>query len=524
MRKVRLTDSELDIFKRAANVYAGGVNWFTKYYFNRELVPWQFYFHHAKQLDITVIGGVGSGKTTGAGLSAAVWAASTPRFAFMNLAPTAWQSRIMYEIILREAADNPFEKFIVKATSKPYPVIVLKNPIIGESKLYFMSAADDARRIQGIEVDTVNIDEAGQILNPFQLMGMVSSRMRGNVPIGRGRVRPRLKRLSMTTASYLEAPPWLWARMDAGLTDPKNFLSMSVKSASAGTLSEEDIELYKRRIPPDQQAALMDAEKPLGAGEHFNLQTVSQCEDMELNRNIQYHLLEKDVPSKGWRYEEAPGVGCVHYEKPQENGRQYLLIGDPGQGNPPKRNAAVVIVLDITGFPNNPCEVVYFDWVFGHGSYEPFKASYSFAWKKYRPINALVDNTGTQALWDEQIFLNMGIWVDGVNFSGLKNAMLTSLIQLIQRQKIRFPYIQGFRSQLIGYSIAKDNKIAQDIVAALMMGAFYLRRQLWQEIEEKIEADAIAIPYSSARYVRGTGKIVYTPRMHKTQYFYTSVL
>jgi len=164
--------------------------------------------------------------------------------------------------------------------------------------------------------------------------------------------------------------------------------------------------------------------------------------------------------------------------------------------------------------------MVYFDWVMGHGSYEPFKASYAFAWDKYHPIAALVDSTGTQSLWDEQIFLNMGIWVEGMNFSGQKHAMLTSLIQLIQRQKIRFPYIQGVRSQLISYSISQDGKLAQDIVATLMMAAFYLRRHLWQEVEEKIASDVIMVPYKSARYTRGSHTIYSRRQRRGLQHVY----
>ena len=443
-----------------------------------------------------------SGKTTGMGLSYAAMAAMTPRFAFMNLAPTAWQAKLMADIIIREAGGNPFEQFIKRYATRPYPIIELESDYIGRSTLYFMSAADDARRIQGIEVDAINIDEAGQILNPFQLMGMVASRMRGTVPLGvEGKRRERVKRLSMVTASYLEAPEWLWDRMDRHHTDPENFLSLSIPSRLAGTLSDEDLELYMRRIPQDQHDALLEANKPLGAGMHFTLETVEPCEDLLLNRYMQYHLMEKETPTPGWRYEEMPGVGCVKFEKAARITSQILDGGRPGQGNPPHRNSPVVMVLDISGFPDDAAELVYFDWVFGRGSYEPFKISYKHAWDKYRPERAFVDSTGPQSLWDEQILLNMGIWAEGMSFSTLKNAYLTALVQMVERQKYKFPYIQGLRSQLIKYDIVHDIKLAQDIVATLMMISFALRGELWTDYEEKHEPED-KVEFKSARDLR----------------------
>jgi hypothetical protein len=41
-------------------------------------------------------------------------------------------------------------------------------------------------------------------------------------------------------------------------------------------------------------------------------------------------------------------------------GRNYLLIGDPGSDNPPRRNAGVIWVLDITDFPKKRASLVYF--------------------------------------------------------------------------------------------------------------------------------------------------------------------
>jgi hypothetical protein len=501
----QLTPGDREIFKKAANPSDGvGVNWFTSYYFGgRELRPWQWTLHHCKQSQISVIGGTGSGKTVGAGLSYATWAATTPRFSFMNLAPTGWQSKLMYEAIIREASDRPFERFIYKAIERPYPVIILKNDYIGESTMSFMSADQSAERIQGWEGDAMNLDEAGVLVDAMWLMIMMVTRLRGNVPIPSGGFRDRLKRMSVITANYDFAPPWLWERMDRGLTDPDNFLSMQVKSSA--NLSVDDIEAYKLIIPEDQWAQMLEGKKPEGAGEHFTADSVKACEDWEMNRWAQYHLLEKAIPTPGWQVEETMGAGCVHWERPPERDRVYMLVGDPGQGNPPHRNAGVIMVWDVTDFPKNPATLVCFKWIYGNGSYDPFKLFYKYCYDTYRPVQALVDSTGTQKLWDEQIFLNMGLWVEGMDFSGNKMGMLVAAQQMVQRQLFRWPFIQGLRTQLARYNILEDTptkKLPQDIVSVIFMTAFYLRNYLWEDVVKENTPEEPVI-YQSAREARG---------------------
>jgi len=500
----KLTSGDKTLFKKASNPNDGvGANWFLSYYFGgREFRPWQWAFHHAQQRQITVVGGTGSGKTVGVGLSIATWAATTPMFSVMNLAPTGWQSKLMYEAILREAFNKPFEKFIYKAIERPYPVIVLKNDYIGESQIHFMSAADSAERIQGWEGDWMSLDEGGVILDATWLMTMMVTRTRGNVPLPQGGFRERLRRMSVITANYDFAPPWLWERMDRMTSDKKNFLSMQVKSSD--NLSDEDIENYKLIIPEDQWGQMLEGDKPEGVGTHFSTDSVSACEDWEMNRWAQYHLLEKSVPTPGWVVEEISSSGCIHWERPPENGQHYLLVGDPGQGNPPHRNAGVVMVWDISDFPKNPARLVFFKWVFGNGSYDPFKVAYKYAWDVFRPVEAVIDNTGTQKLWDEQILLDMGIWATGLDFSGQKKGMLVAAIQQVQRGLYRWPFIQGLRSQLVSYDIALDTatgKLSQDIVSVILMTSWHLRGYLWEDYTDENASENPA-ELSSARDAR----------------------
>lgn len=509
-----MTPGDYELFKLAGNPYNGvGANYFLSYYWTgREFRKWQWYFHHAAQRQITVIGGTGSGKTVGAGLSYAAWAATTPGYSYMNLAPTGWQSKLQYDAILRESLNRPFERFITRYIERPYPMIVLESDYIGESILSFMSAADSAERIQGWEGDSMNLDEGGVLMDGTWLMIMMVTRMRGNVPLPFGGFRKRQRRMSVITANYEFAPPWLWERMDKMYRNPKRFLSMQVKSSD--NLEEDELDDMREVIPETQWEVMLEGKKPEGSGVHFSADTVKVCEDWQINNIVQYHLLEKNPPTPGYRVDELPTIGCVHWEMPPDHNRIYMLVGDPGQGNPPHRNAGVIIVWDMSEFPEKPAVLVYFDWVFGNMSYDPWKISYKYAYDTYRPTRAIVDDTGTQKLWTEQVLFDMGMWVEGSDFSGQKKGMLVAAVRQAQRGLFRFPYIQGIRSQLINYDITKDtesNKLPQDITATFMMSSWAHRDAIFaSQTEDKKSVEDKAPPImQSARHFR---EQIITPR------------
>ena len=59
-RTYKMKPGDFEIFKKAADPGNGvGVNWFTSYYFGRELREWQWHFHHASQQQISIVGGTG---------------------------------------------------------------------------------------------------------------------------------------------------------------------------------------------------------------------------------------------------------------------------------------------------------------------------------------------------------------------------------------------------------------------------------------------------------------------------------
>ena len=183
-------------------------------------------------------------------------------------------------------------------------------------------------------------------------------------------------------------------------------------------------------------------------------------------------------PKSGYSVSMSPRLGVVRWEAPLREGHVYVLSGDPGSNAPPHRNAPCIICLDVTTLPY---KLVFFSWPSGKGRYAPFLSEYRYALDKYSPVYKGIDATGPQKALDELAFDDLGIALDNLNFQKDKYAMLNSLRVLIQNEGLKIPFIKGFRQQLINYRLP-DNKIAQDIVSALM-GATHLAKYVNQSPE-----------------------------------------
>jgi hypothetical protein len=478
-----LTSNDIRVLKLAED----NGNIFTKYYLaGLELQDWQLLFHHAVQPAITVVGGVGSGKTVCAGASAATWAAMYAYFSFMNVAPTSWQSSLMYADILRRAEAGAYrDKFITRVARKPYPIIELYNG----STLEFMTAQDDIVKLRSWEGDQMHLDEGGYVSTLKTTLGVMRSRLRGKTATGRA----RLGRLSMTTTATDN--PDLWDRFDRMAENPEVYLSFTVRSEDNPHLSERDLMLMREEIPEEIRAVEMDGARPLGRGEYFPLHVVELCEDATINDIVHRATVDNEgKKGHGFLYEENPRHGLTRFQMPYRPNREYLIAGDPGLGNLPRRNAGAIGVFDVTGFPYTPgskAEMVAFAWVSGGGRYEPFEIQYKTWWEYYRcAFNAALESTGPQKSYSEYAF-TMGLqgqemWVEGIDMSGnKKNEALQASIQLFQRGKFRIPFIRGMRNQLVSYHLP-DTKLAQDLVSMVMTAAAWLRNfKFWGNEPEK---------------------------------------
>lgn len=479
----RLTTADFEVFKLAQT--DGSI--FTKYYFaGFEFQQWQKYFHHAAQPNIVIIGGVGSGKTVGTGVSAATWAAMLEGFQFMDIAPTSWQASLMFDAILRFAEAGTYaEKFISKVSRKPYPLITLYN----NSTLRFMTAQDDIARLRGWEGDWLHGDEFGFINTLQTTCAIMRTRLRGVTPRG----RHRLGRLSLTTTATDN--PELWERFDRHYTSPQNYLSFTVRTDKNPHLTERDIELMMEDIPEEIRAVEMDGNRPMGRGRFFPISVVQSCEDASINDIARAAVL---AGTPGAVYEESPRLGVAKFSLPAIKGHDYLIVGDPGTGNPPKRNAGVIGVFDITGFPGefeSKAKLVAFSWVTGNGRYDAFVEQYKGWWQYYHcQLSSAVESTGPQKSFAEYAFtLGMSgqqMMIEAMDLSGnKKNEALQALIQLFQRGLMEIPFIRGMRNQLVGYDLP-DTKLAQDIVSMMMCAAQWLRTwRIWGNNDDEEELD-----------------------------------
>lgn len=471
--------------------------WIFDYNFDPE-GAWQRMVHHASQRRVLVIGGFASGKTRGVGISACAWAISVPDFMFMNAAPYAWQSELMYKFILQVSRGTPFERLIYSFPKRPYPVIELRFIVRGMmmiSTLEFMSVEKNANSILGWEGDWANIDEAGQLDDLGGAITALGSRMRGSI-----NGRARLGRLSMISNSWDNIE--LWYRYDLAAELPEDYLSLTVSSRYNHNVTDDQLRLMLKDIPEDEHDRFIEGARPEGRGNYFNKNRIYACEDPGYG---DYILAGVKEGIDGFEIAKLHGAGVVFFTTPAVQGRSYMVLADPGVGNAPNRNAPVIQVWDVTDFPKYKATLAALWWGSGNGSITPFINRLLRFMETYNPIFTGADSTGTQK--NTNTLLNTFLkgkradpeqinqWLDidiekvtnlniaGMDFSGSrKPAYLVAGRLMIEAELLAWPkWVIGMRSQLSNYDPEKDrsdatSKIPQDLVATTCMAAHSIRQ------------------------------------------------
>jgi hypothetical protein len=466
---------------------------------------WQKIVHHAAQKRVIVVGGFGCGKTLGIATSASIWCMLTKGFKFMGCAPAAWQSELMYNFVVDTLGnDTVFGKMIWAKPKRPYPRVDLKFRIHGatiSSSMEFMSVDKNASAILSWEGDWVNIDEAGNIDDLEATIINLGSRLRGHAG-----GRPRLGRMSMTTNSWDN--PELWYRYDLAREIPEDYLSLTVSSRHNHNITPEQLKFMLKDIPEDEHDRFIDGARPEGRGRYFNKNKVFACEDTEYGDWILGHT---NAGETGFDMTRKHGCGIVHFEIPYQTNHLYMLLGDPGNGDAPNRNAPVCQVWDVTDFPKFKASLVGWWWGTANGSATPFIVQLLRFMAKYDPILTAIDNTGPQKNTAE--LLNTYLqsartdpekkfdWladdidlkgvlnphIGGFDFSGgRKPSYLIAARLMIEAGLFTWPkFVSGMRSQLTNYDPEKDvagkPKIPQDIVATFCMSAYAV--QSWFHID-----------------------------------------
>lgn len=446
--------------------HAGGFHHATAWYL-REFEPlgWQYAWHHVPHLNTTILAGIAAGKTRIATASMTIDCITTPYFEALSTSVTAKQAELGFDMFMGWYEGNKnLEHLITDIKLRPWPEITFYN----YSKWTFRTAGTDARFIRGSEYDRILFDECG-----LDFQGGIVKVLRGRLRGKRVNNRRRMARLDAIT-SPTDAP-WLFERFQKGwkgsdTADLRRNISFQIKTRDNKHLTEDQIAAMEAEYSDEMRAVEMDAEFPDYGMSMFPKGHIRACIDQGLY-DMAYEALnpeDSSTPKPGWVIEEHPRHGITHFEMPQNPNHWYILAGDPGTDGPPKRNSGAIGIID--GFTGR---MVYFDWVDGKGSYNPFINSYKYAINKYHPFIKLLDTTGPQKSLQELAFENFGIMTDAFNFSTNKAGALNYLNYDITNHQMNWPPIKGLERQISIYTDELDRKgEPQDIVMMLAMLAY----------------------------------------------------
>ena len=436
-------------------------------------LPWALNFDRARQEQLTVIGLTGTGKTKNIGLLAMYHCATTPNFRFLNVAPMIYQSNLMVRSIMETMQGSLFEgRFLLEGKKgfkeKPYAMFKFANGSTAE----FMNVEKNAANIQGWFGDWINVDEAG-LLNETDESGQtalgniligLATRLRGERPDG----KPRMGRLSMVSMAYDCDTLWELYDMGTAAENAVQYYSALVLHKENQYLTPKDIDRIIRNVPVGQEGQWLRGERPAKKGAEFSVQ-----------------MIEAFFSDQQWQDALVDGTTVVDYTKPGvtyyceeiESDHVYLMAGDPGMGEPPYRNAPVVMVWDVTGFPNDRARLVMMWWGYGNGSLNPFLAAFgSHAAKFHVPNNFRgYDSTSTQRHIAELAWASGDDQVIPLSFDGAKKWEYINAAKLLMSKGLLMAPsgLKGLEKQLRDYRLP-DKKLSQDLVTTLCMSAFLM--------------------------------------------------
>lgn len=454
----RMTQDDFKVF--GATQQTGDIDILLEWYWGTRLLPalkplW--YLPHPNKF---ILGSYGSGKTTNMAEMAFASLISNTNFKFVNLAPVGRQAKLMYYKFMEYYRDNDrLAHLIVNTREAPYPEIHFWN---GSQAEFVTAKPEYIEHIMGNEFDHINLDEAALTPGLAQAIGNLRTRLRG--------VRPRINihrqgLLSVTTVPGVDAD--LRSRYELGLQDNPDYLSVKITARHNPYVTDEDLRLMIQELPPSDVPTYIDCEWPDVSGRQIPARFYDACEDPMLNVEMDTMLQEK---VQGANMVEVDRVGVIKWEWPFTQGHYYLTVGDPGTGDPPRRNAGVVLAWDVT---TKPPMLVYFDWIYGGGSISPWVSSFKYAKSKYPGLGA-TDSTSTQKYMNELIWDREGIIVHPLNFSRDKWGLLNAAKMLWEYGGWRYPVIEGMKRQARAYDLP-DDKLDQDIIATMMMSAWMIR-------------------------------------------------
>lgn len=430
---------------------------------------------HGAQTDYTIIAGFGAGKTVNIGLIHLYYACMMRGYRGMNMAPVAWQANMMYKELLsitrwttRDQDPTRICRLIDRVVEKPFPVFYFKNG----SSIEFMSGDEQGAKIRSWSGDVGSIDEAQQIDDLIGgIITNLGSRLRGQTG-GRARLG---KLIVMGNGDW---NPDLWQLFDMAQQSPRRYASFLLTSYDNPYISKDQIATISERLGDEERVkTLIYSERPMPPGKEFRDEIMAPCRSKELDNLMAAGLR---AGANGYLMRSVSSAGVVRWQLPPSVNQMNILVGDPGQSNPPERNSPPIFVFDIAEFPQKPAKMVAFNWIFGNNSYWPFIEGMEELYDVYNPVRAVFDNTGVQKAFDELVFVQRGPQrrFEGFNLAMRKQACILALKMMMGRGLIQIPAeAKSIWLQLAGWQMP-DTKLRQDIVSALSILGFVLH-QTW---------------------------------------------
>lgn len=455
-------------------------------------LPWQLQMFRARANIKVVPGGYGSAKTWGAIGSMLIKAMTYHNYTGMILAPQSKQSNSIFSQMKSILAGTPYnERFVMASQNSPYPKIYIAHSGINETDDYERFSTITAYPLTNpdsfltLTVDEALVDQAEQV-NIEWAVRTLTSRFRGMDAGGRERIG------QITFLANSAFNPALYDLFDEG-QDPANegkIWSYQPATFENHYLTPTDLLRYEQNFggDPASREMYIKGGRPLGDGQHFPVSSLIKCRDVSLD----FKMAEgKQNVLPDYIREEVPKAGVYRWELPYEEGDEYILAADPGWGNPPYRNSAVLAVFKVTGFPEVPATMVAFHWVFGNNSPLPWITAYHEYVQKYRCVgkNAF-DSTGFQAGYERMTDLSSVMPMPVVMTESRKMALLNLTKRLFAEGRFKIPAeITQIWYQLSIYALP-DKDLDQDIVAMLLVASaqleqlFYIDRRPAEEVED----------------------------------------
>ncbi len=435
------------------------------------LLKWQLELFRATQPIDVIVGAFGSGKTWAKVLHMLCRAIMLPGYRGFVLAPYSIQANEVYTQALSIINNTYYEeRFVLRTVTRPFTKIEIGHEGVGHNTIEFYPILDDPLKIRSLTGDEGMVDQVEQLPDIGELVRTLGTRLRGQY-----QGRPRLGK--MTLIGNPADNPEMWDWFDDAFSAPEEIFSYAPTTHENTYLTVGDFLRFQRQVghDPTSQAIYLFASRPMGSGKHFPATSLEKCKSEELDEYMNQGLSQENP---GFRRIEAPRVGVWRWETPPIEEHEYLVAADPGWGNPPYRNSAVVGTWDITGYMSGaPARLVAFEWVFGQGSPNPWINKFTDYVLTYRAVGSCAyDGTGFQAGYEKLVHGLQQLLAEPINMGGQKKfAALNLAKKMFADGRYAIPSIPGVFTQLAKYDIP-DNGLRQDIVSFILVTSVWLER------------------------------------------------